>query len=146
VLEALQVHPERRVELCDRSGQDDGTPARVFLNDRETMLGRKFFDRGNVAGRGTVLLVEFVPRGMAALPLTPSELPHPLCQLVGVVPPQQYGNLQALSGIGLADRFRPYDRTALAALQWLLCHYTNSFTDYSTSFYWRRPSWDGRLA
>ena len=78
MLEALQVHPECGVKLRDRAGEHHGATPRVFLNDREAMFGRKFLDRGDVGGRGTVLLVEFVSGRMAALPLTASELPHPV--------------------------------------------------------------------
>ena len=127
MLKALQIYPKCGVELRDCAGQHHRTPPRVFLNDGEAMLGRKFLDRGDVGGRGTVLLVKFVPGGMAALPLAPSKLLHPVRQLVGVAAPEKHGNFHSLSGIGLPDHFRPRDWSDVRCLVVVVVPYTNSF-------------------
>ena len=60
VLEGLQVHLERVVELGNRAGEDDGPARRVLLDDSETVGVGELPDHGDVGGIGAKLLRELL--------------------------------------------------------------------------------------
>ena len=75
ILEPLQVHAERGVELRHRARQHDGAPAGMLLNDGEPVRRGKFLDRGDVVGVGAELLRRTARAAqIAAGVLSPSEL------------------------------------------------------------------------
>ncbi len=123
MLEALQIDAERGIELGDGSRQHDGAPSGVLLDHREAMVGGKFSDRRNVRAVGAELPVELVAREVPGGPIASGERAHPILQHTGVAAAQNHADLQALGGIGLADRLCPRQWLTFAALEWISRHF-----------------------
>src|SRR5271154_1839575 len=84
MLEPLQVHAERGVELSYGCREHHGAPPGVFLDDREAVGAGKFLDRCHIGVVGAKLLLEFVTREMAACPTAPCVRRDPLLQRIGI--------------------------------------------------------------
>jgi hypothetical protein len=80
VLESLQVHTERIIELCHCPRQDHGSPPGMFLHDREPMSAGKLADCGDIASVGTKLALKFLTAQMARALRSGRKLVNPLRQ------------------------------------------------------------------
>ena len=106
MLEGLQVHLERIVELGNRAGEDDGPARRVFLDDRKAVGVGELPDKGDIGRVGAVLPSELLAAQMAIRALAPGQLRHSVLQRVAPANPQQHADFQPLRGIGLPDGAR----------------------------------------
>jgi hypothetical protein len=62
MLEALQFHAERGLQLCHGAGEQHSTTLRMFLYDTQTMTRRECLDGGNVCGLRSVAARELFTR------------------------------------------------------------------------------------
>ena len=104
MLELLEFHSERIVELRHRAGQHDRLPARVHVNDRKAVLAGKSFEGFDVGRIGAELSVVFLMSQMTFGLIAGSYLAHSLLQLFVLAMAQDDRHFQSLAGVGLSNR------------------------------------------
>ena len=92
MLEPLQLHAERGIELRDRPREHHCAPAGVLLHDCKPVRLGEFPDRCDILGVGTELPVELLAGEMAAGALPTGELLYFLLQRIGVAAAEQHAD------------------------------------------------------
>src|ERR1019366_4913889 len=126
MLESLQIHAERGVELRHRSRQDDSTPPRMLLHDGEPMRVGEFLDGSDIGLARAELLIERLTTETGGVALSPRELPDMLRERAAIAAAQQHADFQPFRGIGLTDGRRAGQRPAFAARKFMSRHIVSS--------------------
>ena len=106
MLEALQLHAERGLQLCHGAGQQHSTARRVFLYDTEAVTRRKRLYGGNIRGLRTVLPREVLTRQVPHRAVAAGEPTDPVTQVLAPASSQQHADLHSLRRVRGSYRTR----------------------------------------
>ena len=99
MLESLQFHTERSLQLCHGTGQQHSTSLRVFLYDGQAVIRCKRLNGCNVRRLCSVLPREVLTRQVPDRAVAAGEPTNPVAQVLAPASPQQHTDLHSLRRI-----------------------------------------------